>query len=233
MEATLEAKSRGTFGKNESRRLRREGWIPAVLYGGSPEGERPVGMPISVDPKTLSRILHLESGMNTLIGLAVDGGAPTRVMVREFQRDPVTLRPLHADFYRIAMDKTMRVTAPIFVKGEAQGVKLQGGLLDFVHREILIECLPGDIPERVEIDVSDLMMGQAIRVKDLAPDPKWKPASDADMMLVHVIPPKAVEEPAAAEAATAAAPAAPAEPEVIKKGKVEKAEKAEKAEDEA
>jgi len=232
MEATLEAKSRGTFGKNESRRLRREGWIPAVLYGGAPEGERPVGMPVSVDPKTLSRILHSESGMNTLIGLSLDGGAPTRVMVREFQRDPVTHRPLHADFCRIAMDKTMRVTVPIFVKGEAQGVKLQGGLLDFVHREILVECLPGDIPERVDIDVSDLVMGQAIRVKDLAPDPKWKPASDADMMLVHVIMPKAEEVAAPAEAA--AAPVAVAEPEVIKKGKKdeEAAEKDEKKKDE-
>ena len=224
MEATLEAKSRDTFGKNESRRLRREGWIPAVLYGGSPQGERPVGMPISVDPKTLSRILHSESGMNTLISLALDGGQPTSVMVRELQRDPVTHRTLHADFYRIAMDKTMRVTVPIVFKGEAQGVKTQGGLLDVVHREIVVECLPADIPERIELDVSELVLGAAIRVKDLTPDPKWKPASEAELMLVHVILPKAVEEPAAAEAAATAAPAAPAEPEVIKKGKIEKPE---------
>jgi len=224
MEAILQAKSRDTFGKNESRRLRREGWIPAVLYGGSPQGERPVGMPISVDPKTLSRILHSESGMNTLISLALDGGQPTSVMVRELQRDPVTHRTLHADFYRIAMDKTMRVTVPIVFKGEAQGVKTQGGLLDVVHREILVECLPADIPERIELDVSELVLGAAIRVKDLTPDPKWKPASEAELMLVHVILPKAVEEPAAAEAAATAAPAAPAEPEVIKKGKIEKPE---------
>jgi large subunit ribosomal protein L25 len=224
MEAILQAKSRDTFGKNASRRLRTEGWIPAVLYGGSPAGERPVGMPISVDPKTLSRVLHSESGMNTLISLALDGGAPTRVMVRELQRDPVTHRTLHADFYRIAMDKTMRVTVPIVVKGEAQGVKTQGGLLDLVHREVLVECLPADIPEHIDIDISELMLGQAVRVRDLTPDPKWKWVSDADMMLVHIITPKAVEEPAAAEAAVAAAPAAPAEPEVIKKGKVEKPE---------
>jgi large subunit ribosomal protein L25 len=224
MEAKLQAKSRDTFGKNASRRLRAEGWIPGVLYGGAPAGERPVGTPISVDPKILSRILHSDSGINTLISLALDGGAPTAVMVREFQRDPVTLRPLHADFYRIALDKAIRVTVPIVARGEAQGVKQQGGLLDFVHREILVECLPGDIPEHVDIDISALMLGEAIRVRDLAPHPKWTPASDADMMLVHVIAPKAVEEPAAAEGAAAAAPAAPAEPEVIKKGKVEKPE---------
>ena len=161
--------------------------------------------------------------MNTLISLALDGGAPTSVMVREYQRDPVTHRPLHVDFYRIAMDKAIRVTVPIVVKGEAQGVKQQGGLLDLVHREVVVECLPGDIPEHLDIDVSELMLGQAIRVKDLTPDPKWTAVSDAEMMLVHVISPKAVEEPAAAEAA-AATPAAPAEPEVIKKGKVEKPE---------
>ncbi len=224
MESTLEAKSRDTRGKNESRRLRREGWLPAVLYGGTPEGERPVGLPISVDPKTLSRILHSESGLNTLIGLSLDGGAPTRVMVREFQRDPVTHRPLHADFYRIAMDKTMHATVPIVFKGEAQGVKQQGGLLDVVHREIVVECLPADIPEHIDIDVTELMLGQAIRVKDVTPAPTWKPVSDAELMLVHVVTPKAVEEPAAAEAAVAAAPAVPAEPEVIKKGKVEKPE---------
>jgi len=223
MEAILEAKSRDTFGKNAARRTRREGWIPAVLYGGTPQGERPAGMPITVDPKTLSRILHSESGMNTLISLALDGGAPTSVMVREYQRDPVTHRPLHVDFYRIAMDKAIRVTVPIVVKGEAQGVKQQGGLLDLVHREVVVECLPGDIPEHLDIDVSELMLGQAIRVKDLTPDPKWTAVSDAEMMLVHVISPKAVEEPAAAEAAVAT-PAAPAEPEVIKKGKVEKPE---------
>lgn len=225
MELTLAATSRDVFGKSQARRLRREGWIPAVLYGGGSAGARPVAQPIVVDPKALSRILHSQSGVNTIIGLMLDGGAQTRVMVREYQIDPVTHRPLHADFYRIAMDKTIRVSVPIVVKGEPQGVKQQGGLLDFVHREIEVECLPGDIPEHADVDVTELMIGQAVRVKDLAPDARWRAVSDPEMMLVHVILPKAVEEPAPAEAAAAAPPpAAPGEPEVIKRGKVEKAE---------
>ena len=225
MEATLEATTRHVFGKNASRQLRRDGWIPAVLYGGSPAGEKPVSQSIQVEPKALMRILHSESGVNSLIGLMVDGSVPTRVMVREFLLDPVTRRPLHADFYRIAMDKAIRVAVPIVVKGEPRGVKQQGGVLDFVHREIEVECLPGDIPEHIDVDVTELIIGQSIRVKDLAPGEKWKLASDADLMIVHVVPPKA-EEPApeAAVAAAAAVPTAPAEPEVIKKGKVEKAE---------
>lgn len=225
MEAILEARTREVFGKNAVRQLRREGWIPAVVYGGSPAGEKPAAQAIQVEPKTLMRLLHSESGVNTLIGLAVDGSAPARVMVREFLLDPITHRPLHADFYRIAMDKAIRVTVPIVVHGEPRGVKQQGGLLDFVHREIDVECLPGDIPEHIDVDVTELIIGQSIRVKELTPSAKWKPVSEAEMMLVHVIPPKA-EEPTPEAAAAAAAPAAPAEPEVIKKGKVEKAEAA-------
>jgi large subunit ribosomal protein L25 len=225
MEATLNATSRDTLGRNSARRLRRTGWIPAVLYGGSQPGERAPAQPIRVDPKVLSRILHSQSGVNTLIGLTVDGGAPTRVMVREFQLDPVSHHLLHADFYRIAMDKTIRVTVPVVVKGEAEGVKVQGGLLDFVHREIEVECLPADIPERVEVDVTPLLIGQAVRVRDLVPAGAWRATTDADTMLVHVIPPKAEEAaPEAAAAAVAGAPATPAEPELIKKGKAEQAE---------
>src|SRR5438093_10248483 len=115
------------------------------------------------------------------------------------------------------MDRTIHVTIPVMVKGEPKGVKQQGGILEFIRREIEIECLPGDIPEHVEIDVSELMLHQGVRVRDLAPDARWKPRSDADMMLVHVILPKAEEVPATAEAAAVATPATPVEPEVIKK----------------
>ena len=229
MEATLDAKVRDRFGKNESRRIRQEGWMPAVLYGGGKAGEASIAERISVDPKLLSRILHSQSGMNTLISLKLEGANATRVMVRELQVDPVTHRLLHADFYRIAMDKTIRVTVPVVVRGEAKGVKQEGGLLDVVHREIDVECLPGDIPEQIEVDVTDLMIGQAIRVRDLTPSMAWKALTDAEVMLVHVITPKAeVAAEAEAAAAVAAAPAAPAEPEVIKKGKAEKAEGEEK-----
>ncbi|MGH9313357.1 MAG: 50S ribosomal protein L25 [Vicinamibacterales bacterium] len=227
MEATLDGLKRDGFGKNEARRLRAQGRIPAVLYGG--QKARDGAEPIAVDPKVLMRILHSESGLNTLISLSVDGSS-TRVLVKEYQLDPVTHKLLHADFYRIAMDKVLTVTVPIVVKGEPKGVKQQGGVLDFVHREVEVECLPADIPDRIEIDVSELLLNEAIRVREIAPDPKWKVVTEGDVMLVHVMMPKAEEpEPAAVDAAAAAAAAAtpPAEPEVIKKGKVEKPEEEE------
>ncbi len=222
MEAILEATARETFGKNEARRTRRAGRVPAVLYGAAGDGQGREATPIEVDPKALLRILHSESGANTLISLKLSGAGDARVLVKEFQLDPVTHQVLHADFYRVAMDRAIQVTIPVIVKGEPRGVKQQGGVLEFVRREIEIECLPGDIPENVEADVSELMVHQGVRVRDIATSPKWKPVSDLDMMLVHVIMPKAEEVAAAPEAA--AAPAAPAEPEVIKKGKKEEAE---------
>jgi len=218
MDATLQAEKRDGRGKNEARRLRASGRIPAVVYGA----EKGKAVEIAVDPKILMRILHSESGVNTLIGLKVDGG-DTRVMVKEYQIDPIDHKLLHADFYQVAMDKALTVTVPLLMKGEAPGVKQQGGIVDFVNREIEIECLPGDIPENITVDVSELLLNQGFRVRDLhSEDAKWKPVSEADMMIVHVVALKAEEpEPAAAEAV---APAAPAEPEVIKKGKTEKEE---------
>jgi large subunit ribosomal protein L25 len=226
MEATLQAEKRETRGKNEARRLRAKGRIPAVMYGV----EKGKAVEISVDPKALLRILHSESGVNTLIGLNLDGGSggDTRVLVKEYQLDPIDHKLLHADFYQVAMDKAITVTVPIVLKGEAKGVKQQGGIVDFVSREIAVECLPGDIPENITVDVSELMMHEGVRVRDLQiAGAKWTPISEPDTMIVHVVPPKAEEpEPVAAEAAAAVAgaPAAPAEPEVIKKGKIEKEE---------
>jgi large subunit ribosomal protein L25 len=229
MDATLEAKKRDGRGKNEARRLRVSGRIPAVVYGARKEGQAPEGVPVAVDPKELLRILHSESGANTLINLKLDGGE-SRVMVRDYQLDPITHQLLHADFYQLAMDKAIIVSVPVVVKGEAAGVKQQGGLLDFVTREIQVQCLPTDIPERIDVDVSELLMHQAIRVKDLATNPKWKAVTDGETMIVHIVMPKAEEAAAtaAAEEGAAAAPAAaaPAEPEVIKKGKTEKEEEA-------
>src|SRR5512141_82777 len=204
MDAVLEATPRDTFGKNEARRVRAKGMIPAVIYGGqaAPDG-KPEGKPIAVDPKVLMRILHSESGVNTLISLKLDG-AESRVLVKEYQVDPVEHKLLHADFYRIALDKVMTVTVPIVLRGEAKGVKQQGGIVDFLHREIEVECLPTDIPEKIEIDISELLMNQAIRVRELPENPKWKITSEPDMMIVHVVAPKA-EVAAEAEAAEAAA----------------------------
>jgi large subunit ribosomal protein L25 len=223
MEAILEATPRETIGKNEARRTRREGLVPAVLYGAATDGAGKDATPIAVNPKALLKILHSESGANTLISLKLGGKGDARVLVKEYQLDPVTHQLLHADFYRVAMDRVLQVAIPVIVKGEPKGVKQQGGVLEFIRREIEIECLPGDIPEHVEIDVSELMLHQGIRVRDIATDPKWTPVSEADMMLVHVIMPKA-EEVAATPEAAAAAPTVPAEPEVIKRGKKEEAE---------
>jgi large subunit ribosomal protein L25 len=221
MEATLEASARDTFGKNEARRTRREGRVPAVLYGG--DGKE--ATPIAVPPKALLKILHSESGQNTLISLKLAGAGDTRVLVKDFQIDPITHEVLHADFYRIAMDRVLQVTIPVTVHGEPKGVKQQGGILEFIRREIVIECLPADIPEHVDIDVSELMLHQGVRVRDIATNPKWKAVTEGEAMLVHVIMPKAEEVAAPAEAA-AAATATPAEPEVIKKGKKEEGEEA-------
>ena len=216
MEAVLDAIERTLRGKNEARRLRAGGRIPAVVYGGKDGGKA-----IAVDPKILSKILRTEQGANTLIALNVPGAGNARVLVREYQLDPVTHELLHADFYRVAMDKLLRVQVTVVPQGEPKGVKQQGGVLDVVHRQIEIECLPADIPTHIEVDVSELMVGQSIRVKDIATNPKWKAMTDAEMMLLHVIIPKVEEVPVVADAAAAGAAAAPAEPEVIKKGKKE------------
>src|ERR671919_1490619 len=197
MDVTLQAEKRETRGKNEARRLRASGRIPAVLYGA----EKGKATEIAVDPKVLSRILHSESGVNTLIGLQLDGG-DTRVLVKEYQLDPIGHKLLHADFYQVAMDRAIVVTVPIVLKGEAKGVKQQGGIVDFVNRDIEIEVLPGDIPENITVEISELLLNQGIRVRDIHTEgAKWSPVSEPDTMIVHVVALKAEEEPAAAEAA--------------------------------
>jgi large subunit ribosomal protein L25 len=221
MDATLQAEKRTDKGKNQARRHRASGRLPAVVYGPVTGGSVAPTVPVTVDPKALSRILHSESGANTIISLELEG-ASTPVLVKDFLLDPVTHALLHADFYRVAMDRKLTVTVPVTVKGEARGVKQQGGVLDFVTREFEIEVLPRDIPEHVEVDVSELLLGQGIRIRDVMTGAKWTAVSEPDTMLVHVVAPRAEEAPAV-EAAVAA-PTAPAEPEVIKKGKTDKEE---------
>jgi large subunit ribosomal protein L25 len=236
MEAVLDAVKRSTKGKNEARRLRAAGKIPAVLYGAQKAGDQPAPESVAIDPKPFMRILHSKSGLNTLITLKLQGVADTRVLVKNVQLDPITNHLLHADLYRVNMDRKIKVTVPILLKGDSRGVKQDGGVLDFVHREIEVEVLPGNIPDSIEVDVTDLGIGDSVHVRDLAANAAWTPISDADMMIVHVVVIKVVEEvaPAAApgaEGAVAAAPVAgaaagatPAEPEVIKKGKTDKEE---------
>jgi large subunit ribosomal protein L25 len=233
-EAVLDAVKRSTRGKNEARRLRAAGKIPATLYGAQKAGDAPAPESVAVDPKPLMRILHSASGLNTLISLKLQG-ADARVLVKNVQLDPITHHLLHADFYRVNMDRKIQVTVPITLLGESRGVKQDGGVLDFVHREIEVEVLPANIPDSIEVDVTDLGIGDSVHVRDLAANAAWEPVSDPDMMIVHIVVIKVVEETpaaaapgaegaAAAPAAGAAGAAASSEPEVIKKGKTDKEE---------
>jgi large subunit ribosomal protein L25 len=221
MESTLEAVKRDSRGKNEARRLRAAGQIPAVVYGAQKDGEKGSNVAVAVDPKPLMRILHSHSGLNTLITLKVDGEGDSRVLVKEFLLDPITNKMLHADFVRVNMDRRITVTVPVVINGEARGVKLEGGVLDFVHREIALESLPLEIPDSIEVDVTNLGLNDALYVRDVAEGARWTPVSAADMMLVHVVTPRTTET-ATPEGAAAAPAAAGSEPEVIKKGKTEK-----------
>jgi len=232
MESNLEAVKRTTRGKNEARRLRAAGKIPATLYGAQKAGDQPAPESVTIDPKPFMRILHSKSGLNTLITLKLEGASDTRVLVKNVQLDPITHHPLHADLYRVNMDRKIQVTVPIHLTGESRGVKQDGGVLDFVHREIEVDVLPANIPDSINVDVSDLGIGDSVHVRDLAANAAWTPISDPDMMIVHVVVIKVVEETpvaaapgaegAAAPAAGAAATAGAAEPEVIKKGKTDK-----------
>jgi large subunit ribosomal protein L25 len=209
-------------GKNEARRLRRSGRIPAVVYGA-----RKAAVAISVDPKQISRILHSASGHNTIFDLNVNGES-SKGMVVDWQYDPLTGKLLHIDLKRIAMDEKMRVFVPIHLVGEAPGVKVQGGIMDQVLREVEIECLPGDIPSHIDADVSHLEFGNVLRVADLPPGGKLEFVTDEQQTVAHVTHVKEEVAPTP-EAAVEGAAAAPAEPEVIKKGKQETEEEGEPA----
>ena len=190
METTLNAELRSERGKNLARRLRRDGRIPGVVYGEGGGSDGSGAIAVSVGPEEVSRVLHSEAGANTLIGLTVGGGDSSKVLIKDYQVDPVSHRLLHVDFYRVAMDKVITVTVRIELTGEAEGVKVQGGLIDFVQREVAVACLPSEIPENIEVDVSPLKIGQGVRLKDLLGDTSWQPVSDPETLIVHVIAPR-------------------------------------------
>ena len=228
----LEAHPRESGTKNDARRVRQEGKIPAVVYGA---GKNSVS--VSVDPRHVSRILNSETGHNTIFDLALTGGEPTKAMIVDWQYEPIKGTLLHIDLKRIAMDKALKVNVPIFLVGEAAGVKQEGGIMEQMLREVEIECLPADIPSHIDADVSELTFGKVLRVSDLPHMEKVKFITDANQPVAHVTSVK--EEVVATPEAVAAEAGAPAEPEVIKKGKQEtdeegaeaapaKAEKAEK-----
>ena len=210
----LEAQARKPGTKNEARRVRREGMIPAVVYGAGKDS-----LPVSVDPRVVIRILNSESGHNTIFDLTLDG-EKTKAMIVDWQYEPIKGRLLHIDLKRIALDKVLTVSVPIELRGEAEGVKTQGGILEQMLREVEIECLPADIPSHIELDVSQLTFGKVLRVSDLPHSDKIKFLTDDNQPVAHVTSVKE-EVVATPEVVAAEAAAAPAEPEVIKKGKQE------------
>jgi large subunit ribosomal protein L25 len=214
---TVAAEVRASRGKNEARRTRRAGQIPAVVYGAFQD---PVS--IAVSPREILKIVRSNTGYNTIFTLAVQGGESTPVMVVDHQVDPVKNTLLHADFKRIDLTKRIRVSIPVSTEGEPAGVKVQGGLLEIITRAIEIECLPDDIPEHFIIDVRELMIGQSKRASDIQLSGSMKLTSAPESVIAHIVTLKVEAEPVAAEAAApvAGAPAA-GEPEVIKKGKKE------------
>jgi large subunit ribosomal protein L25 len=218
----LEAHPREPGNKNQARRVRRDGRIPAVVYGAGKET-----LPVSVDPRHVLRILHSEAGHNTIFDLALNGER-TKAMIADWQYEPVKGHLLHIDLKRIAMDKALKVSVPILLKGEAAGVKQQGGILEQIQREVEIECLPGDIPSHIDADVTHLVFGTVLRVADLPHNPKLRFLTDPNQPVAHIISVKEEVAPAP-EVAAAEAAAAPAEPEVIKKGKQETEEEAAEA----
>jgi len=220
-EIVISATNRADRGKNAARRLRRRGLVPGIVYGGKGEN-----LAVAVDPKALHRVLRSEAGRNAILKLSIADHGSTNAILKNWQVDPVKESFLHADFYRIAMDVAIRVTVPIHVVGEARGVKVDAGILELVIREIEVECLPGDIPERIAVDVADLGINQSLRVSDVPIPAKVKVLQAADQVVVHVVAVKEEEAaPAAAAPVAEGEAAAPgAEPEVIKKGKKEEEE---------
>jgi large subunit ribosomal protein L25 len=213
----LEAQPRTAGTKNDARRVRREGKVPAVLYGAGKDA-----VPVSLDPRQVSRILHSQTGYNTIFDLALDGGERTKAMIVDWQYEPIKGALLHIDLKRIAMDVKITVNVPIVLKGEAAGVKQQGGILEQILREVEIECLPGDIPAFIEADVSELVFGKVLRVSDLPHVEKLEFLTDPNQPVATVISVK--EEVVATPEAVAAEAGVTAEPEVIKKGKQEAGE---------
>jgi large subunit ribosomal protein L25 len=206
-DAVIATPRTGKFNKNHARRVRVEGKIPAVVYGAGQEA-----VAVSVDPRVVTKILHSESGHNTIFDLNVEGAALVKAMIVDWQHEPIKGKLLHIDFKRIAMDKAMRVSVPVQLTGVPVGVRTGGGILDQILREVEIECLPGDIPGHLDVDVTNLELYGAIHISDLPHSGSIKFIGDDSALVAHVT---IIKEEVAADVA---APAV-AEPEVAKKGK--------------
>jgi large subunit ribosomal protein L25 len=207
---TIQAESRSLRGKNEARRLRVKGWAPGVLYGAEKES-----VAVAVNPKEVNKILHSATGHNTIFTLAIKDGETTPVMVVDWQNDPIKSNLLHVDLKRIDLTKRISVQVPVHIHGDAKGVKLQGGLLEVVTREVEVDCLPTEIPDQFNVDVTEMVIGGAIRASELPMTGSMKLVSSGELVIAHIVSLKA-------EAAAAEVPGT-AEPEVVKKGKKEEA----------
>jgi len=212
----VEAEPREAGNKNVARRMRRAGRVPGVLYGANKPS-----VPVALNPKQMRAVLQSEAGQNTILDVNVKDGETASAIIVDWQYEPIRGALLHVDLKRIALDQLLTVTVPVVAVGEPAGVKTQGGILEYVHREVEVECLPADIPEHIDADVTELLIGQNFRVKDLKTPEGVRVITAPEEVLLHVVTPKAevVETPETADAA-----ATPAEPEVIKKGKADKEE---------
>jgi large subunit ribosomal protein L25 len=224
MSFTIKAEKRDTFGSNASRRMRKQGRIPAILYGGGT-----ANIPLVLDKKDVIMILKSDSGENTIFKVAFDSKAQD-AMFKELQIDPGTDELIHADLIHISMDKAIRVNVPVELQGDPVGVKTEGGFVDFMTREVEIECLPKDIPEQLIIDISGLHLHQSLKVGDIAAPQGVKLISDAAAVVVLIAVPHKEEEVAKPAEEEEVVAAEPTEPEVIKKERAEKAEEEEKPE---
>jgi large subunit ribosomal protein L25 len=213
-QAVVATPREGKFNKNAARRVRVAGKIPAVVYGAGQDA-----VAVTVDPKVITKILHSESGHNTIFDLNIEGGKGSKAMIVDWQNEPIKGKLLHIDLKRIAMDKVMRVSVPVQLIGVPAGVKTSGGILEHVMREVEIECLPGDIPSHIDVDVTGVELHGVVRIADLPHSGSIKYLGEEDATVAHVT---VIKEEAPAEVAQAA----PAEPEVAKKGKTDAAEAA-------
>ena len=206
IDAVVATPRTGTFNKNHARRVRVQGLIPAVVYGAGQES-----VAVTVDPKVITKILYSDSGHNTIFDLTIEGKGGGKVMIVDWQNEPIKGKLLHIDLKRIAMNKAMRVSVPVQLIGVPVGVKTGGGILSQVLHEVEIECLPGDIPEHIDVDVSQLEIHGAVHVSDLPHSDKVTLLGDEHALVAHVtvMREEVVEEVVAA----------PTEPEVAKKGK--------------
>jgi large subunit ribosomal protein L25 len=211
IETVVAAEARNSRGKNEARRVRVSGRIPAVIYGAFKDPQA-----VSVDPKDILKIIRSKTGHNSIFDIEIVGGEKTPVIVADEQYHPVKGTLMHIDMKRIDLTRKLRVAIPVHVSGDAKGVKQQGGVLDIVTKAVEIECIPDDIPDQFDVDVTELTIGHNIRVSDLKVKEGIRVLTAHDVVIAHVV---GIRE----EAPAVEAVAAPAEPEVAKKGKKEEA----------